>query len=189
MHRFGKLPVYLAGIGVWICGDLLNYLYSESALDYILFTSLALWGSAFVNSLNWAFISDTVEYGEWKTGIRTEGLVYCSLTFCRKCSAALAGLIPGLVLAWSGYVPNATQSTETQSSIANLMFLYPICALICAAALMLLFYPLTDARYQQIVRELAQRHSLASPRRPHHRIHEQSTPSPDSHPLRAGQNG
>lgn len=189
VHRFGKLPVYLAGIGVWICGDLLNYLYSESALDYILFTSLALWGSAFVNSLNWAFISDTVEYGEWKTGIRTEGLVYCSLTFCRKCSAALAGLIPGLVLAWSGYVPNATQSTETQSSIANLMFLYPICALICAAALMLLFYPLTDTRYQQIVRELAQRHALASPRRPHHRIHEQSTPSPDSHPLRAGQNG
>ncbi|HDO1313996.1 glycoside-pentoside-hexuronide (GPH):cation symporter [Aeromonas veronii] len=189
VHRFGKLPVYLAGIGVWICGDLLNYLYNESALDYILFTSLALWGSAFVNSLNWAFISDTVEYGEWKTGIRTEGLVYCSLTFCRKCSAALAGLIPGLVLAWSGYVPNATQSTETQSSIANLMFLYPICALICAAALMLLFYPLTDARYQQIVRELAQRHALSSTRIPHHRMGEQSTPSPDSPPLRAGQNG
>ncbi|MGT4069094.1 UNVERIFIED_CONTAM: MFS transporter [Aeromonas hydrophila] len=191
VRRFGKLPVYLAGIVVWVCGDLLNYVFSESVLDYILFTSLALWGSAFVNSLNWAFISDTVEYGEWKTGIRTEGLVYCSLTFCRKCSAALAGLIPGLVLAWSGYIPNTTQSVETQNSIANLMFLYPTCALICAATLMLLFYPLTDARYQQIVQELAQRHAQPQPRLPHSQVSGQSTPPPDCQPatipLRASQ--
>ncbi|MGL5409967.1 MAG: glycoside-pentoside-hexuronide (GPH):cation symporter, partial [Shewanella sp.] len=80
VHRFGKIPVYLGGIAIWFCGDLLNYIYGDTAVNYILFTSFALWGSAFVNSLNWAFVSDTVEYGEWKTGVRTEGLVYCSLT-------------------------------------------------------------------------------------------------------------
>ncbi|MGX5834209.1 glycoside-pentoside-hexuronide (GPH):cation symporter [Aeromonas piscicola] len=180
VRRFGKVPVYLAGVAVWICGDLLNYFYGDSALDYILFTSLALWGSAFVNSLNWAFVSDTVEYGEWKSGVRTEGLVYCSLTFCRKCSAALAGLIPGLVLTWSGYVPNAEQSAETQSSITNLMFIYPTSALICAATLMLLLYPLTDTRYQQIVRELTQRHALPQLQLSHHKTDQQSAPSPDS---------
>lgn len=158
VRRFGKIPVYLGGIAIWFCGDLLNYVYGDSAVRYILFTSLALWGSAFVNSLNWAFVSDTVEYGEWKTGVRTEGLVYCSLTFCRKCSAALAGLIPGLVLAWSGYVPNVAQTATTKAGIANLMFIYPASALLCAALLMLCFYPLNEQRYQHIIAELAERH-------------------------------
>lgn len=172
VRRFGKLPVYLAGLMIWICGDLLNYVYGGNVFNYILFTSLALWGSAFVNSLNWAFISDTVEYGEWKTGIRTEGLIYCSLTFCRKCSAALAGLIPGLVLAWSGYIPNSMQNTETKNSIANLMFIYPATALFCATVLMLFFYPLTDTRYQKIIRDLEQRHDVQKAPSSHHQINE-----------------
>jgi GPH family glycoside/pentoside/hexuronide:cation symporter len=158
VHHFGKLTVYLGGISIWVCGDLLNYFYGDTVFNYIIFTSLALWGSAFVNSLNWAFVSDTVEYGEWKTGVRTEGLVYCSLTFFRKCSAAIAGLIPGLVLAASGYVPNMEQSITTQNSIANLMFIYPICALICAGVLMRFCYPLTEARYLQIIDELGTRY-------------------------------
>ncbi|MGL5948354.1 MAG: glycoside-pentoside-hexuronide (GPH):cation symporter [Aeromonas sp.] len=157
VRRFGKIPVYLTGLSVWLIGDLLNYFYANDAISYIAFTSLALWGSAFVNSLNWALISDTVEYGEWKTGLRTEGLVYCSLTFCRKCSAAIAGLLPGLVLAWSGYVPNSEQSLATQDSIANLMFIYPASALFCAALLMLFCYPLNEKRYSEIVKELALR--------------------------------
>lgn len=157
---FGKLPVYLAGLAIWLSGDLLNYFYGHSTIMYILFTSLALWGSAFVNSLNWALISDAVEYGEWKCGIRNEGLVYCSFTFCRKCSAALAGLLPGLVLAWSGYVPNMLQTESTQKSIANLMFIYPACALVGAALLMLFCYPLNETRYKKIISELAERHGL-----------------------------
>lgn len=55
---------------------------------------LAFFGSAFVNSLNWALVSDTVEYGEWRTGVRSEGTVYTGFTFFRKVSQALAGFFP-----------------------------------------------------------------------------------------------
>ena len=54
-----------------------------------MFSCVAFFGTAFVNSLNWALVPDTVDYGEWKTGIRAEGSVYTGYTFFRKISAAL----------------------------------------------------------------------------------------------------
>lgn len=75
-------------------GDLLNYSFGDSSVSFVAFSCLAFFGSAFVNSLNWALVSDTVEYGEWRTGVRSEGTVYTGLTFFRKMSQALAGFFP-----------------------------------------------------------------------------------------------
>ncbi|ETC91669.1 hypothetical protein T481_11390, partial [Enterococcus faecalis PF3] len=54
------------------------------------------------HSLNWALVSDTVEYGEWRTGVRSEGTVYTGFTFFRKVSQALAGFFPGWMLTQIG---------------------------------------------------------------------------------------
>lgn len=48
------------------------------------------------NTVVWAFISDIVDYSQWKTGVRSEGIIYSSYSFARKVSQALAGFIPGL---------------------------------------------------------------------------------------------
>ncbi|VFT71872.1 putative transporter [Escherichia coli] len=70
-------------------GDLLNYFFGGGSVSFVTFSCLAFFGSAFVNSLNWALVSDTVEYGEWRTGVRSEGTVYTGFTFFRKVSQAL----------------------------------------------------------------------------------------------------
>ena len=44
-----------------------------------------------VNTLMWALEADTVEYGEWKTGIRTEGTTYALFSFTRKMGQAIGG--------------------------------------------------------------------------------------------------
>ncbi|MGL4546016.1 MAG: glycoside-pentoside-hexuronide (GPH):cation symporter, partial [Plesiomonas sp.] len=117
VRRFGKKAVYLSGLGLWAAGDIFNLFFGGSVMTYVIFTSLAFFGSAFVNSLNWAFVSDCVEYGEWKTKVRTEGLVYCGMTFFRKCSQAIAGFIPGFALAMVGYMPNVEQSAGAKAGI------------------------------------------------------------------------
>jgi GPH family glycoside/pentoside/hexuronide:cation symporter len=80
---------------IWVAGDLLNYFFGGGSVSFVAFSCLAFFGSAFVNSLNWALVSDTVEYGEWRTGVRSEGTVYTGFTFFRKVSQALAGFFPG----------------------------------------------------------------------------------------------
>lgn len=94
VRRFGKKKVYIGGLLIWVLGDLLNYFFGGGSVSFVAFSCLAFFGSAFVNSLNWALVSDTVEYGEWRTGVRSEGTVYTGFTFFRKVSQALAGFFP-----------------------------------------------------------------------------------------------
>ena len=70
VRRFGKKKVYIGGLLIWVLGDLLNYFFGGGSVSFVAFSCLAFFGSAFVNSLNWALVSDTVEYGEWRTGVR-----------------------------------------------------------------------------------------------------------------------
>ncbi|MDI5454360.1 DUF4427 domain-containing protein, partial [Salmonella enterica subsp. enterica serovar Cerro] len=61
--------------------DYVSELYSkkdflnDNYAIFVIFSCIAFFGTAFVNSLNWALVPDTVDYGEWKTGIRAEGSV------------------------------------------------------------------------------------------------------------------
>ena len=118
---------------------------------------MAFFGTAFVNSLNWALVPDTVDYGEWKTGIRAEGSVYTGYTFSRKISAALAGFLPGIMLTQIGYIPNITQSDATLLGLRQLIFLWPCGLAIIAALTMGFFYKLNETRFAFIIEEISQR--------------------------------
>ena len=112
---------------------------------------MAFFGTAFVNSLNWALVPDTVEYGEWKTGIRAEGACYTGYTFFRKISAALAGFLPGLMLTQIGYVPNAVQSDGTLAGLRQLIFIWPWSLAIASAFVIGVCYKLNECRFALIV--------------------------------------
>lgn len=157
VKRFGKTGTYMIGCGIWAVGDILNYAFSSTTFSFIALSCLAFFGTAFVNSLNWACVADAVEYGEWKTGNRSEGIVYSSFTFFRKTSSALAGFLPGIVLGYTGYVANAVQNTSALAGIKGLMFIYPSVLAIVAIAVMALWYPLSDKRYKEILAELTER--------------------------------
>lgn len=158
--KVGKKATYMIGAGIWAVGDMLAYLFASNAVIFIAFACLAYFGSSFVNSLNWALVSDAVEYGEWKTGKRSEGVVYSFFTFFRKVSGATAGFIPGIVLAWVGYVPNAKQSLSALAGIRGLMFMYPGVLAIATIIAMGALYKLSDSRFTEIVKELNERKNI-----------------------------
>ncbi|WP_315072662.1 glycoside-pentoside-hexuronide (GPH):cation symporter [uncultured Clostridium sp.] len=162
LKRLDKKHTYMIGCAIWAVGDILAYLFANNAIAFILFACLAYFGSGFVNSLNWVLISDAVEYGEWKTGNRSEGIVYSFFTFFRKLSQAIAGFIPGIVLAWVGYVPNAEQSTTALMGIRGLMFIYPGVLLIATIIVMGIFYKLSNKKYENMMKELNERKGIAS---------------------------
>lgn len=162
VERFGKKPVYVVGMAIWASGDIFNYLFGSTAFLYVAFSCFAYFGTAFVNSLNWALVSETVEYGEWKHGVRAEGTVYTGFTFFRKISQGLAGFIPGFMLTQIGYVPNVAQTESTQEGIRQLIFLLPCSLAIVAGLSILFFYKLNEELYVKIVRELEERKAKAA---------------------------
>jgi glucuronide carrier protein len=62
-------------------------------------------GVGFGFAVFWSMLSDTVEFGEWKTGIRAEGGTFSIASFVIKVASAVAGGLLALILARTGYVP------------------------------------------------------------------------------------
>lgn len=157
VERFGKKTVYIAGLTMWIGGDFLNYFIGGSPVIYVVLSCVTYFGTSFANSLNWALVSETVEYGEWKNGVRSEGTVYTGFTFFRKLSQGVAGFFPGFMLTQIGYVPNVEQTLDTQNGLSQLMFIYPGVLALIACCSLLFCYKLNEKLYVKIVRELEER--------------------------------
>src|ERR1019366_2820693 len=84
LKRFGKRNTALAGTVVTIVGQLLMF-FAPGSLTVIL-VSLAIkgLGGAALMGTFYAMVADTIEYGEWKSGVRTGGLVYGAASFGSK---------------------------------------------------------------------------------------------------------
>ena len=120
-----------------------------------------------VNTLMWALEADTVEYGEWRTGQRTEGTTYALFSFTRKMGQALGGFVGGLALTYAGFSAAQAASGAAQEEGVAASIQYWAAGLVAAFTLLSLavmaFYPLTEAKFQTITSEIAVRRS-APPR-------------------------
>ena len=160
VRRYGKKSTYITGAAIWAIADFTALFVVHDIISFGIFAGIAFFGSAFTNTLNWALIADAVEYGEWKTGTRSEGVVYSFFTFFRKLSQAVAGFVPGIVLAWVGYQANAVQTQTAIDGIKGLVFVYPGTMAVLTFLIMTFCYKLTDKRYREIVAELKERKKI-----------------------------
>jgi glucuronide carrier protein len=118
-----------------------------------------------VNALMWVLEADTVEYGEWRTGNRTEGTTYAAFSFTRKMGQALGGFIGGLALTWAGFSADRASAGEAQAAgVAENIQLWSGGILgvfgILSIAVMA-FYPLTEVKFREITAEIASRRAGA----------------------------
>jgi len=145
----GALAV-IAGIGISA---------SPPTMPAVAIVFFALMGiaTAGVNILMFALEADTVEYGEWQTGVRTEGITYALFSFTRKLGQAVGGAMAAYGIGLGGYIAGApTQSGDALDSIRYTAGFLPAAFILIAVAIMY-FYPLTEARFTQLVAETAQR--------------------------------
>jgi GPH family glycoside/pentoside/hexuronide:cation symporter len=99
-------------------------------------------------------MADSVDYGEWKSGQRTQGLNSAVYMMGNKAGMALGGAFIGLGLMFIDYVPNLPEyPTETLQGILALFLLVPLGCRIFVSVIMW-FYNLSDDRFAEIIREL-----------------------------------
>ncbi|HEY9160234.1 MAG TPA: MFS transporter [Desulfomonilia bacterium] len=104
----------------------------------------------------WAIVPDTVEYSEWKTGLRREGTIYGFYFLCFKFGSAISGFIAGIGLDFFGYVANIPQTATALLGIRLLISFVPLIFIILGMAL-ISFYPIDSAFHKKILGELALR--------------------------------
>ncbi|EYD85417.1 glucuronide carrier protein [Escherichia coli 1-176-05_S3_C2] len=155
--RIGKKNTFLIGALLGTCGYLLFFWVSVWSLPVALVAlAIASIGQGVTMTVMWALEADTVEYGEYLTGVRIEGLTYSLFSFTRKCGQAIGGSIPAFILGLSGYIANQAQTPEVIMGIRTSIALIP-CGFMLLAFVIIWFYPLTDKKFKEIVVEIDNR--------------------------------
>lgn len=110
-------------------------------------------GNAAISSCMFAIVSDTIEYGEWKTGYRTEGLINSASSFGFKVGNGLGSAMLGWILALGGYAEGAIAQNSGAIMSIEALFIYIPVAITVLQVLIMIFYKL-DKEYDSVVKDL-----------------------------------
>ncbi len=131
--------------------------------DYVLIYGSQILGSFVAGPLNpitWAMFADTADYGEWRFGRRSTGLVFSAGSFAQKQGAVLGAAVAGWLLTFYGYRPNVVQLPSAVFGIRMMVSLLPAVASLVTAGVALL-YGLDATMEKTIGIELKERRAAA----------------------------
>ncbi|OBZ15762.1 MFS transporter [Bacillus sp. FJAT-26390] len=153
IKRFGKRNVSIAGLVISLIGSSIIIINPASLAIVITSTVIKSVGFVPLSATLFAMLADTVDYGEWKTGIRNEGLIYSGGSFGLKAGSGIGAGLVGWILAAGGYVGSQAQQTTSAITSIQFMFIYlPIIICICLIGL-LMFYKL-DKEFPRVLADL-----------------------------------
>lgn len=82
--------------------------------------------SGIAMTLPFSVLSDSVDFGEWKTGIRAAGLLTAvGAAFCLKAGAGIGRALPARVMGAYGYVPKEAQTPRLSPALRLALSGYP----------------------------------------------------------------
>jgi len=110
--------------------------------------------------LLWAMYADTADYAEWKRGRRATGLIFSASTMSQKIGWAFGAYVALTLMSQVGFQANQVQSEESLKGLILLFSLIPA-GVGVLSIILLLIYPLSDKRIEQIGAELTERRKEA----------------------------
>lgn len=159
--RIGKRNALLLAMACSFCGTLLKWVCYTPAHPYLQLIPAIMIGAALAGvwTLVNAMIPDVVDLDELKTGERREGMFSAVYSWTFKLGAALALIVSGYVLNWSGF--DAARPMQTDQSIFLMrIFFTTIPSVVIGLAIWVMWiYPLTEKRSYEVRQELEERRS------------------------------
>lgn len=155
-QKYGKRNIGLIGSIISFIGHMMIFLNAENATWIIICSLIVGVGSAALTGTIFAMVADTIEYGQWKTGKRVEGMLYSSTTFGAKVGMGIGGAIALAVIGAAGYDGlAAVQTPAALAAIKQVYLVLPIPFLL----LSIVFYALykLDKIYPQVMADLEER--------------------------------
>jgi len=164
--RTGKRPVYFYGMIFCLIaqGGLLFLQPGQNALLFIL-AFIAGFGISVCYLIPNAMLPDVIEFDEWKTGRRREGIYYGFFVFLQKMALAGSVFIVGQALEVAGYIsrgPGEPPPVQPESALLAIrLAIGPLPGVVLLIGLFFAWiYPITKAKHAEILAQLAERRTL-----------------------------
>jgi len=120
--KFGKKELSVVGAICSIIGACGLFIITPEntgtdLLIYILCQLVYSLGLGIYSTVSWAMMGDAIDYNEWKTGKREEGVVYSLHSFFRKLAQGVGPAVALVIMNTLGYVNNAVDPVTGEAFI------------------------------------------------------------------------
>ena len=163
-RRFSKRDVWLWSLmGAALSQGIVHLGGSRGSVPLVLFGwILGFLTSGLAMAMPFSLLCNSVDYGEWKTGVRAAGMLTAvGIAFCLKAGSGLGGALPAWLLSRYDYVPNVSQSPRAITGI-DLSCVWLPALSYALAAVPVLFYRRYERMEEGIQQELQERRDLAA---------------------------
>jgi GPH family glycoside/pentoside/hexuronide:cation symporter len=151
--KYGKRKTMIAGSVLMIIGFVIVGLAGTNIPMVLVGMIIKGFGMGPIMSGVFAMTADVVDYGEWKTGVRSEGLVNSCTSFGMKVGIGLGSAVCTWVLAAGGYDGTAVEQTASAVSAIRFGFSY-LGAILAAVCLVLILLMNIDKDIDKIQKDL-----------------------------------
>jgi len=162
--RTSKRNVWAVGLIGSVIGQLIVFAGLGRLSTTIVLTGwiIGIIASGVAMAMPFSILSDSVDYGEWKSGIRAAGLLTAiGAAFCLKAGSGLGGALPAWILAHFNYLPNVAQTPGSLHGI-ELSFIWLPALCYAIAFIPVLFYHRYERMEPQIRQQLEERRRVAA---------------------------
>ncbi len=158
--KFGKRKVIIASAAYNVVFSTLLFLFPISNVYvYIVLSTLANLGQTGFMMLIWAFVTDCIDYQEWKTNKRADGTLYSIYTFSKKIGTSITHSGVTYMLAAVGYVSGIkVQAAGVGEGIRALVTIMPAIAGVVEIIGMAVIFNLSQNKMEKIYADLKERH-------------------------------
>jgi len=152
-----QLAIWISIVGFIL--SIINAFYLNNNLTLVfVFAAIIFFGIGLVIVSQTVLLTDTVDYGEWKIGRRSESSVFSAQTFVVKLATGLSMGLVGIGLMFFKYDADLTvQTAYTVMGIRILMFGLPVIGMLIALYIFRNKHNLDEERYAQIISDLESR--------------------------------
>lgn len=152
--------VYVGGIGLMFCGYIVFLFADKSVILALVAISLIFlpYPEIFLAAL--MTITDSVEYGQLKNGIRNESVSLSVRPLVDKVAGAISNAMVGIISVQAGMVGNASPSSITTMQLLRFksyMFYGPMVLIVLGAIIYFFQVKLTEKKHAEIVSQLEEK--------------------------------
>jgi GPH family glycoside/pentoside/hexuronide:cation symporter len=125
-------------------------------------------GMGFYNCVSWAMMGDAIDYQEWKSGKREEGVVYALHSFFRKLAqgvgpAAVIAIMGTSLIGYEEKLGTIGQSAETASALCWLVAALYMLSAVCQFVGVAIVYNIDQKTLNKMTAELNERKGVEAP--------------------------
>ena len=160
--KFGKAEIsVVANLMACAINVLLFFWRPENVWVYVLIQAVSWFGLGIFSMVNWALITDVIDYSEIKNGIREDGSVYALYSFARKVGQAASAGLSGTLLSMIGYTQDTAFDKDVVNGIYDISLLLPAAGFLLLGLILWFWYPLHRKEVEENVEILRRKREVA----------------------------